>query len=116
MTRRTLLLGGASALLLAACGGRPPRTVAGDPKDIGILTAALSSEREQIAFYETGVKLSDKPIVHQILEHQRAHAAAIEEAIRELGGTPAPARPIAHSSVNRSYAVWRQDAIARQEQ
>jgi hypothetical protein len=116
MTRRTALVAGASALWLAACGGRPARTIAGDPSDIRILNAALDSEREQIAFYETGVKLTDKPIVGHILSQERAHAAAIEEAIRELGGTPAPARPIAHYSLSRGYDAWRKDAIAREEQ
>ena len=115
MTRRTFVLG-AGALLVAGCGGRPARTVAGDPKDIRILSAALQSEREQIAFYEAGVKLTDKPIVAQILRHQRAHAAAIEEAIRELGGTPATSRPIARAALHRDYSGWRRDAIEREDQ
>jgi rubrerythrin len=116
ITRRTALLGGASALVVAGCGGRPARTVAGDPSDLRNLAAALDVEREQIAFYEDGLRLSAVEPLRRILEHERAHAAAIEEAIRELGGKPAPAQPIARASRARSFAAWRQDAIAREEQ
>src|SRR4051795_13443935 len=99
MTRRTAVVSGASALLLAGCGGRPARTLAGDPKDLRILAAALDVERAQIAMYEVGARLSDAPIVRTILGHERAHAAAIEEAIRELGASPAAARPVARFSL-----------------
>lgn len=116
ITRRTALWTGASALLVAGCGGRPALTVAGDPADLRILNAALESERAQVALYEAGVKLSGAAIVKQILAQERAHAAAIEEAIRELGGTPAPARPIAHFALSRGYDAWRQDAINAEEQ
>lgn len=116
MTRRTLLLSAGSALLLAACGGRPARTIAGDPKDIRVLTAALESERQQVAFYEVGAKLTGDALVTQILGYQRKHAAAIEEAIRELGGTPPPARPIAHMSLYRRPDAWRREAIKREGQ
>jgi rubrerythrin len=116
ITRRTAVVTGASALIAAGCGGRPARTVAGDPADLRILAAALESERTQVAFYEAGVRLSAAPIVKTILAHQRAHTAAIEEAIRELGGTPAPARPIARFALARGFDAWRQEAIEREEQ
>jgi rubrerythrin len=116
MTRRTAVVTGASALLVAGCGGRPARTLAGDPKDLRILAAALEVERTQIALYEAGVRLSDAPIVRTILAHERAHAAAIEEAIRELGGSPAAARPVARFSLARGMDAWRQEAIQREEQ
>ena len=107
---------GASALLVAGCGGRPARTLAGDPRDLRILRAALDTERAQVALYEAGVRLSSAPVVKQILAQERAHVAAIEEAIRELGGTPAAARPIARYSLARGFAAWRADAIKREEQ
>jgi rubrerythrin len=107
---------GASALFVAGCGGRPARGLAGDPKDLRILAAALEVERKMIAMYELGVRLSSAPIVPTILAQERAHAAAIEEAIRELGGTPAPGRPIARPSVTRGFDSWRQDAINAEEQ
>jgi rubrerythrin len=116
ITRRTAVVTGASALIVAGCGGRPARTVAGDPADLRILAAALESERTQVAFYEVGVRLSRAPIVKTILAHQRAHAAAIEEAIRELGGTPAPPRPVARFALARGFDAWRQEAIEREEQ
>ena len=116
LTRRTAILAGASALVVAGCGGRPARKIAGDPKDLRILAAALQSEREQIAFYEAGVRLSESPAVMRILAQERAHAVAIEEAIRELGATPAAAQPIARAAVARSAAAWRKEAIARENQ
>jgi rubrerythrin len=116
ITRRTALVTGASALLVAGCGGRPARTIAGDPSDLRILAAALQSEREQIAFYEAGLQLRDSPSLRKILGHERAHAAAIEEAIRELGSKPAPPQPIARHSPARDFGAWRQDAINREEQ
>jgi rubrerythrin len=60
--------------------------------------------------------LSGAPVVKTILEHERAHAAAIAEAIRELGGTPTAARPVARFSLTRGFGVWRQEAIQREEQ
>src|SRR4051794_29228507 len=116
LTRREALLTAAAGLVVAGCGGRPARTVAGDSKDLRILNAALQSEREQVAFYAVGVKLGDKPVVAQILRNQSAHAAALEEVIRELGGTPPAATPVAHYSLHRGYDAWRQDAISREEQ
>lgn len=90
--------------------------VAGDPSDLRILAAALDVERAQIALYESGIRLRDSPVVRRILAQERAHATAIEEAIRELGGTPAPARPLARFSLARGFDAWRQDAINREEQ
>jgi Ferritin-like domain len=116
ITRRTALVAGASALLAAGCGGRPARTVAGDPADLRILDAALDVERQQIAFYEAGMQLRQSPALKKILAQERAHAAAVEEAIRELGGKPAPARPIARYSLARGFDAWRHDAIGREEQ
>jgi rubrerythrin len=110
------VLSGASALVVAGCGGRPARTIAGDPKDLRILAAALDVERTQVAFYEAGVRLTGAPIVRTILEQERAHAAAISEAIRELGGTPAAPRPIARVSVARGFGAWRREAVKREQQ
>jgi rubrerythrin len=89
--------------------------LAGDPKDLRILAAALNVEHEQIAFYGAGAQLSEAPIVKTILAQERAHAAAIAEAIRELGGTPAPARPTARFALKRGYDAWRREAIEREE-
>lgn len=118
ITRRTLLLGGASAVLLAGCGGRPARTLAGDPSDVRILAAALESERTQVAVYEIGIGLTSDAIAHTILTHQRAHVAALEELIRELDAKPAAARPAGDysSGVPHTRDAWRQHAIAAEEQ
>lgn len=116
ITRRTAVFSGAAALVVAGCGGRSARTLAGDPKDLRILAAALQVEREQIAFYESGLRLRDTAAIRRILTQEHAHAAAIEEAIRELGGAPAPPRPIARYSLARGFDAWRQDAINREEE
>jgi rubrerythrin len=116
ITRRTAIWTGASALLVAGCGGHPALMIAGDPKDVRILVAALQVEREQIAFYETGAKLSDTEILKTILSQERAHAAAIEEAIRELGAKPPPAQTVRRFNVGRGFDAWRQEAIRREDQ
>ncbi|HEX6711979.1 MAG TPA: ferritin-like domain-containing protein, partial [Thermoleophilaceae bacterium] len=116
LTRRRALWTGASALFVAGCGGRPARTLAGDPKDLRILAAALEVEHQQIAFYEAGADLSDAAIVTTILAHERAHAAAIREAIEELGGTPTGGRAAAAFDAARGFGAWRQEAIQREEQ
>ena len=90
--------------------------IAGNTKDLRVLAAALEVERRQIAWYQQGVQLNSAPILRTILDQERAHAAAIEESIRELGGTPAPARPIAHAAIHRSFGAWRKEAIGREEQ
>ena len=92
------------------------RTIAGDRGDLRILAAALEAERAQVALYEAGAQLSDAPIVNQILAQERAHLAAVEEAIRELGGRPSPARPLARFSLNHGFGAWRRAAIERENQ
>lgn len=103
-----------STLFVAGCGGRHALTIAGDPKDLRALAAALQVEHEQIAFYEAGARLSDAAIVKTILAQERAHASAIAEAIRELGGKPATAGP--HGTVPGNFDAWRREAIKREEQ
>ncbi len=118
ITRRGAIWGGASAILLAGCGQRPARTLAGDPHDLRILAAALEAERAQIALYEIGKAIGGVRLVDTILGHERAHAAAIEESIRELGGTPAAARAASQYArgVPRSGAAWRRHAINAEQQ
>jgi hypothetical protein len=60
--------------------------------------------------------LGDAPIVDTILAQERAHAAAVTEAIRELGGKPASGRASAGFNAARGFDAWRQEAIKREEQ
>jgi rubrerythrin len=120
LTRRTAIWAGGSALLVAGCGGRPARTIAGDQVDIPVLGAALEVERTQIAVYEAGAKLvsgREATLVAAILTHERRHASAIEEAIRELGGKPAPPRaaPAYARGIPRGADAWRQHAIQSEQ-
>lgn len=103
---------------MAGCGGRPARTLAGDPRDVRILAAAVEVERAQIALYEAGVALGAGARARTILGHERAHLAALEEAIRELGATPATGRPAsayAHG-IPHALADWRTHAIRAEQQ
>ena len=92
-------MAGAGALVLAGCGGRPARKLAGSRADLPALGAALELERTQIALYEEAMKVlsgREADLARQVLGYERAHAQAIAEAIRELGATPAPARAAAY--------------------
>ena len=120
LTRRSALLAAGSALIVAGCGGRPARQIAGDTSDVPALGAALEVERSQIALYEIGAGLAsgrEAELVRTILAQERRHAAALEEAIRELGGKPAP--PRASSAYTRGIPhtldAWRQHAIQAEE-
>ena len=121
ITRRTALAAGIGALFAAGCGGRPARTLAGDPRDVRILAAALEVERAQAVLYEVGLALTGgrvAALARQILAHERAHAAAIEEAMRELGAHPVGPQDASdyRRGIPRSAEVWYQHAIQAEEQ
>jgi len=121
LTRRTAVVSGASALIIAGCGGGSALTIAGDRRDLRVLATALEVERTQAALYEAGLTLASGALAGRarlILEHERAHAAALDEAIRELGGTPAPARPASEYSrgIPQNAGAWRKHAIGLEEQ
>jgi rubrerythrin len=121
LTRRTAIWTGGSALLLAGCGGTPARKLAGSPSDLPLLGAALEIERSQIALYEAGARLvsgSEAALVETILAHERSHAEALAEAIRELGGQPAAPRAAAAYArrIPRGGDAWRRHAIQSEQQ
>jgi rubrerythrin len=121
LTRRTAIWTGGSALLLAGCGGRPARKLAGSPADLPILGAALEIERSQIALYEAGSRLVSGPeaaLVETILTQERRHAEALAEAIRELGGRPAAPRaaPAYGHGIPRGADAWRRHAVQSEQQ
>jgi bacterioferritin (cytochrome b1) len=123
LSRRTAIAAGASALLAAGCGGRPPRQLAGCAADLPILGTALELARGLVALYGAGLRLlagAELAAARQILEHEHEHAQAVAEAIRELGGKPGPPRPPAaylqrfrHSP---NPGAWVQNAIMAEEQ
>jgi rubrerythrin len=121
LTRRTAIWTGGSALLLAGCGGRPARKLAGSPTDLPLLGAALEIERAQITLYEAGRRLvsgREAALVQTILDHERSHAEALAEAIRELGGRPAaPLAAAAYArDIPRGGDAWRRHAIQSEQQ
>ncbi len=89
--RRGFLLAGAAGALLAGCGGQDrastqrrddeltPTEVAAD---VELLNGLLQVEASAVAFY-AGRGFPD------VLAHERAHVARLEEAVRGLGGTAA---------------------------
>lgn len=98
LSRREAIAAGGSALLLAGCGTKHARLLAGNDADLPILGTALELERTQIVFYGDALRVlrgQQAAVARAALEHEREHAAAIAEAIRELGGTPAAQRPAA---------------------
>ena len=120
LTRRTAIWTGGSALLLAGCGGRPARELAGSPADLPLLGAAFEIERSQIVLYEAGARLvsgREAALVQTILGHERDHAEALAEAIRELGGRPAVPRAAAAYARNipRGRDAWRRHAIQSEQ-
>ena len=102
--RRTFLLGGlggASALLLGACaesssdaagGVGVQEAQGGTPAfDAGLLNEALTLEMTAIAAYEGGARLltgQAAALATQFLDHERQHAARLEQAIRAAGAEP----------------------------
>ncbi len=102
--RRTFVLGGlggASALLLGACaesssdaaGGVGVQEADGGTRafDAQLLNEALRLEMTAIAAYEGGARLLSgraAELATRFLEHEREHAARVEQAIRAAGGEP----------------------------
>jgi len=96
LSRREAILAGGSAVLLAGCGTKPARLLAGAPADVPALGVALELERTLVEMYRAGLPLLTGPeaaLARTALAQEQAHAAALAEAIRELGGVPVPARP-----------------------
>jgi rubrerythrin len=123
LTRRKAIVVGGSVLLVAGCGGRSARLLAGSPADLQPLAAALELERTQIVLYERGVRLlrgTQATLAREVLGQEREHAEAIAEAIRELGGKPAP--PQAADVYARRVpagggpGAWIRSAIAYEQQ
>ena len=121
LSRRAAIVAG-TGVVLAGCGGRPPRKLAGSAADLPLLGTALELERSLIALYETGADLLSgraATVARIALEHEHAHADALAEAMRELGGRPpAPRDPSAyrHGFPRTGGApAWRKFAIAYEE-
>jgi bacterioferritin (cytochrome b1) len=109
LARRTLFratgagVAGASATLLAACGARrtagrkvPQGALTGPAStsasgDVAVLNSLLSLENFAIAAYGGAMELLKGPLLKlgkEFLLHEREHASALTEAIKQLGGTP----------------------------
>ncbi len=92
-----------SAAAIAMLAGRPalaaarPATADEAQADARILNTALGAELEAIAAYGVGAQsgLLQKPVLALALQfqgHHKAHAEALAQAIRKLGGAPVEAR------------------------
>jgi rubrerythrin len=115
-TSRRGLLAGTGALMLSATAvallaGKEglakdmPKSAAKPAQDVQILNTALGLEYEAIMAYQLGAEsgLLKEPALGLAVNFQgqhKEHAAAIEGAIRKLGG--APVRPISKEEVARA--------------
>lgn len=90
---------GGSAVFLAACGGGGDDRAGGagstatgaGVSDVAILNSALDLENTAVAAYTAGAALLEGELLEvgrRLLEHEREHAGALAQAIRDLGGTP----------------------------
>lgn len=100
VTRREALGGAAAALVLASCGGGdpPPSTGPRPGSGIALLGSLLALERASFAAYGACLEVltgEARAEVHAIRAQERAHAASLEGAIEDLGGTPPPGRSAA---------------------
>ena len=122
LSRREAIAASGSALFLAGCGTKHARLLAGKADDLPILGTALELERTQIALYRAALGVLTGPraaVARTALEHEREHAAALAEAIRELGGRPAAQRAAAAYErgfpANATGDAWARYAIAFEE-
>jgi rubrerythrin len=99
MTRSAFILRGALAAGAMYGAGAVGPFVSGalaqSEADLEILNFALTLERLEFAFYEAA-KGADLPadlkqLVTEFGGHEEAHAATLEETIKQLGGKPPPA-------------------------
>lgn len=86
---------GGGAVFIAACGGdkdeKAPPTASPAERDVRILNSALDLENTAIAAYSAGLKLLEGSLLEtgrHFLAQEREHAAALTQAISDLGGTP----------------------------
>jgi len=85
---------GGSAVLLAACGDdgdSETGPASGATPDVEILNSALDLENTAVAAYAAGApRLTGavRALGAQFLGQEREHAAALGQAIKQLGGTP----------------------------
>jgi rubrerythrin len=88
---------GGSVVLLAACGSddnkgsTPSESAIRERQDIKMLNGALDLENTAIAAYTAGAALlkgEALKVGRTFLAHEKEHAQALEQAIRDTGGTP----------------------------
>lgn len=94
---------GGSAIFLAACGDEDEESAGGssadgggDEMDVAVLNSALDLENAAIAAYTAGAPLLKGDVLQagkEFLGHEQEHAAGLTQAIKDLGGTPNPAKP-----------------------
>lgn len=105
--------------MVAGCGRNPVRKLAGSAADLPRLRELLEIERAEVAMFELGLRRLDAralPLARAALAHERAHADALAEAIRELGGSPpAPRDPSAYTRSMPRTARAYLEALARFE-
>lgn len=92
-----LTLSATAVALLAGCNTMAMEKNDAQASDLDILNGALGAEQEAIAAYQLGADsgLLEPAVAQVALAFQRdhsEHAKVLSDTIRQLGGTPAPAR------------------------
>lgn len=96
-TTGTLTLSATAVALLAGCGTMAAKSNDAAVSDFDILNGAVGAEQEAIAAYQLGADsgLLEPAVAQVALAFQRDHSEHLKilsDTIRQLGGTPAPAK------------------------
>jgi hypothetical protein len=92
-SRRAFLWSGAAALLLGGCGAeeRLPRRRGISREDVAVLNEALAFEQLEAGLYAQ----ASEPLLRTLAAQEAEHVATLTRAIRDAGGRPVAAAPVA---------------------
>jgi hypothetical protein len=114
---RRAALGLAAAALLAGCDGDEDvqdttQTISPERKrgDAAVIASLLDAERTAVFAYGTARRLLGR-LADGFLEHERAHARALEKALVALGVEPEPPRPRSAYATDFPPLRTREDAL-----
>lgn len=110
-----------AAVAIGSCGGdggkKKPRvetvSTTQAETDAAVLGGLLDMERGAVAGYAliaTKLRGESLAVARKLAEHERQHVTALENAIRQVGGTPVPPRP--RSEYATSFPTLRGDRDA----
>ena len=115
---RRAALGLAAASLLAGCNGDDEdaqdttQTISPERKrgDAAVIASLLDAERTAVIAYATARRRLGS-LADGFLEHEQAHAQALEKALTRLGARPEPPRPRSAYATDFPPLRTREDAL-----